>query len=411
MKAFLTIGLLRLVTGFGQFAVVLFLAVALSIADLGAYSLLVIFVGYGTQVAGLAFYAYVTREIVLSARENWPGILFQKWAFLLSSTTLVALAIFVAEALGLVAIPGLGIFVALLALSVFNTQHENLLIAIGRPLGAALNLLVRTSWIYALILAHLLAGSSIQLEHVYLAWIAAEALAALFVLANLWRERILPTRRYPLDVPWLKRGVRVGAQFAIMGLLLLVTVTVQRVVLGGVEDATLVGIMHFFFVISTFGPNLLEASLYAVILPRLITSAKVAGNPLALPPLWIFALLPGCGVLGLAVLYMILPFALPLIGKPELTIHMSIFWFTAAYALLYTTARIFHYTLYAAGEDQWLLSAYAVACAAATGSSIVLVKADGLNGALWSLVIAGATLLLVLVLPFFWRGALRRFLL
>jgi O-antigen/teichoic acid export membrane protein len=232
-------------------------------------------------------------------------------------------------------------------------------------------------------------------------WACAEVLGFLFTAILLARARLLPTRWYGIDRNWLLKGLRVGTHYTALGLLLIVSFSVQRVALGHLLDGQAVGIFHFFFVISVFGPNLLEASLFAIYLPRLIANSASRKRPaLQFPSRLSLALLAGGGAVGLAVLYAILPIFTRMLGKPELLAYGSLFAFTATYALLYTVARAFHYSLYAAQADRWLLKVNAAVCSIACVTSFVFVSYFGLQGAGWSLLLSGFLLLAGNCLPF-----------
>lgn len=400
MKQFFLTGVLRLVTGLGQFAVVIFLTASLSLENLGTYSLLVIYLTYAAQVAGLNFYTYVLREQAVVGRAGWSGLLQRQWVFLAISTTLVCLAIACLEGMGVLRLPAIGWFVPLLALSVLNAQHENFLIGAGWPVEAAVSLLIRTSWIYAVILLNFVT-SRISFDLVLAAWLLAELIGAVFTLSIFAQRGLLTWRWLGLDINWLLRGIKVGFHYTILGVFLIASFSIQRVVLGHLDGDAAVGIFHFFYIISVFGPNLLEASLFAVLLPKLIARSRAQSSAtLLFPAPWTFALLGGLGAAGLTVLYFLLPFFIHLLGKSELIPYLDIFPITAAYAILYTVARVFHYSLYAANADRWLLFLYGGTCAVACVASIALVMKFGVDGAAWALFAAGVTLLAGSSLPF-----------
>lgn len=406
MKQFLVIGILRLVTGVAQFAVIVLLTAVLSLQELGTYSLLVIFLTYASQVASLSFSTFVLRELGATERAEWPGLLQRQGIFLVGSTALVSVFVVLGQLLGVVQTPSIVWFAILLALTVFNTQHESFLIGAGKAVPAALNLLIRTCWIYCVGIITLTGWVVLDLDIVLMSWVCAELSGAFFVGVTLWRADMLPRRWMGFDAAWVRRGIGVGIQYTLLGLCIIVSSSIQRVMLNYMVDAEAVGIFHFYYVVSVFGPNLLEASLFAILLPKLIATARIRDRDLRLPPIWSFGLLAGLGTAGLLILFFLLPIFMQTLGKPELASHIDLFMFTAGYAIIYTVARVFHYGLYSAKADWWLLLVNGIACAVACLSSLLFIYQAGLNGAAYSLLLTGICLLIGNCLPY-WNSALR----
>lgn len=391
-RQFIVIGLLRLVTGMAQFGVILFLAAALSLTSLGVYAFFTVFLGYFSQVAGFNFNTYLQREQGCNPVEAWPGLLMQQWRFLGCSLGLALVGVVPLFYFDFLAIGYAPYFLGILVLTVLNAQCENFMVGAGRPVSATCNLLLRSVWIAPLFAFGWRQPGSLTLHAVFGAWMLAELVALVVLLVRMGLLGYLPRRWYPTDAAWIRAGVKVGAQYTVWALLLLLTVSIQRVVLSRSHTEEDVGIFHFFYVISVFLPNLLEASLYAILLPKLIAGHHAGGGHAGFPPRLPFAVLVGGGGLGLLVVWLLLPFGLALLQKRELLQHQHLFVYTAIYALLYTTARIFHYQLYVSHRDRALGLAYLRAALVAGVASLVLIPAYGLDGAAISLVISGLAL-------------------
>lgn len=402
VKSLTFISGLRLAAGIFQFSTVLYITGYLSLGELGDYSLFVIILGYFTQLTGFSFSTFLIRELAAHERGAWPALLlqqlrFQSWSYAL------ALAIGAAGVLAGAAPPGYAVaFGVLLGLALINSAFENYMVGTGHPLPAALNVLLRAGWIVPLATVSLLGWVQPSLTAVFIAWTAGEVLATLALLAQIVARGLFPTAVAPADRAWIARGFRVGVGYTVLAVLLLVTMSVQRVVLGHYHAQELVGIFHFYFVVSVFIPNLLEASLYALILPRLVRRNQVEGKGrLLTPDPKLFLLLLGLGGAAVAAVAVALSFVLPWLGKPELLAYRYLLAFTGPWALFYTGSRVFHYQLYAAHRDTAMLAACAAACAVACVASLILVPAGGLRGAATALVISGAALALAFATPFF----------
>lgn len=399
-KKFGVIAALRLFTGLAQFLVILLLTRALTLADVGVYTLLTIYLTYASQVGGFSFYTYFVRIVSGTPRQDLGHLLVQIWAALSVTLAVTAGGVAIMAAVGILSVPYALPFFALLILTVFNTQHENFLVAVDAPIMGALLLLLRSSWVYVALVIHMFGLLDISVNFILQLWIASEILGSVALISYLGYRRMLPISVPPINWPWILRGYLASSKYTILGFLLVLTVSSQRVFLSPYAGEQAVGIFHFYYVISVFGPNLLEATVYAVLLPGIIRSASEQRHKLRPPSLRLVALLFSAGVVGLGVLYLILPFALELLGKAELRDHFSVVHATMGFALLYTVSRSFHYQLYASGADNWILGSYVASAVCGCLSSFLLIPLYGLGGASVSLVVTGVTMLTALCLPF-----------
>lgn len=395
------VGILRLCTGVAQFAIVLFMTRAFSLVEVGQYSLFIIVLGYFSQIAGLSFHTYMLREMAGGHKEHWPVFLGQLWCFLGISIVCAGAFFLVLLKSGLVQIHGVSSFLLLLALVTINLQHENFLVGAGHPVFASICLLLRSVWIFPLAVIYALDQSRIDISWVYVAWVLSEGIAALFALLVISRQNLLP-RFSKIDLSWIVRGTNVGLRFTFLSLVLLLTVSVQRVILSYTHGDEAVGIFHFFFVISVFLPNLIEATLYAVLLPKLIAQHKALnGEFLGAPSPELLILWLGAAAIGLATIWLLFPLLVSLLGRLELLEYKPMFLATAAYALMYSASRAFHYQLYASGRDALLTRANLIACAGACLAAILLIPVYGLHGAGIAILLAGFVMVLAFGWPFF----------
>lgn len=394
------VGILRLCTGVAQFAVVLFMTRAFSLVEVGQYSLFIIVLGYFSQIAGLSFHTYMLREMAGEHKEHWPVFLGQLWCFLGISIVGAGVIFLVLLESGLVQIHGVSNFLLLLALVTINLQHENVLVGAGHPVFASICLLLRSIWILPLAVIYALDQSPIDISWVYVAWVVSEGFAALFALFVISRQNLWP-RFSRIDLAWIVRGANVGLRFTFLSLVLLLTVSVQRVILSHTHGDEAVGVFHFFFVISVFLPNLIEATLYAIHLPRLIAQHKALnGEFLGAPSPELLILWQGAAAIGLTTIWLLFPLLVSLLGRLELLEYKPMFLATAAYALMYSASRAFHYQLYASGRDALLTRANLIACAGACLAAILLIPAYGLYGAGIAILLAGFVMVLAFGWPF-----------
>jgi O-antigen/teichoic acid export membrane protein len=404
MRNFTLISALRMMSGIAQFLIILTLASQLTLDQLGAYSLFVIFLGYCTQIAGLSLYTLTLREIASSPPDTWPAIQYRQTVFLLSTVAATSGVAYLGMGAGLLKVAGGAYLIALLALTVLNTQNENFLVGVGSSVSAALVLLVRTSWIYVLLVFSAFSSTRVSLSLVFLLWTLAEAAAFLLIALNLHRHHLLPMRRYEISSSWVRQAVETGGRFSLMSLFLLVMLSAPRVTLGQVGDQGEVGVMHFYFVVTQFGPNLVEASLYSILLPKLLKHyEKNSGDCLTMPARWRFYIVALAGVVNILAVHFLLPMVIAIAGNPGLLNHQPLAVSCCIFSMIYAAARVLHYELFAAGFDRWLFTAYGASCIVGILGCWPLVDAYGLYGAAMSQLLSGIVLLLMMLGPFIGR--------
>lgn len=402
LSKFMSIAFIRTLVGFAQFSILIFLVAELPLGDVGKYTIFSIFVSYGTLLLGFNFHTFVARELVHYERQSWSHLLNQNLQFLLINSLLTFPFLFFLFQLNVLPKENAIFFLTILALSATNNQIENFLIASGNPLTSTFNVFLRSIWILPLFLISKFHYIKIEIINVFQVWLIFEAIGLIYALIMLKNLSFISFAMQNINVRWIRKGLAIGFKYTLLGLMLLMTFTIQRLVLAQTYTEEHVGIFQFFFSIAVFFPNLVEASVFSIVLPKIIReSLSPAGNILELPNFKLFfGLLIGIGS-GLVIIYLLLPTALTILNKPQLIIHQHLFAYISIYSILYFISRFFHYHLYAANKDKSLSILNTIALLTSFFSSLLLIPKLGLIGAAISLVITGLVMATTFGYPFF----------
>lgn len=410
IRSFLIIAVLRLLTGITQFTLILLLASSLSLEDFGVYTMFTIYASYFALLAGFNFHTYTIREMGRVDRECWPNLFVQSGYFIFFNGCFVILLAMLLYCLKVVYQEVLLFFLLILIFTTINNQVENFLVGAGYPTHSALSIFIKVLWILPLLLLVKVYKFDLSLSSVFLAWIVSEFFALIYLAIVLYYLRLTPSVTISINYSWIIKGWKVGLRYTFLGLLLTAAITIQRVILGETHSKEDVGVFQIFFTITVFLPNLIESSVFAVLLPKLIKKSNEAGAGVILVPRYILSLFLLAAVSTcLIVVYMMLPFILSIFGKKELTEYKSVFVYIAIYSLLYFSSRLFHYQLYSASKDRILIYVNIVSFSVALLSSILFIPPFGIMGAAYSLVMTGLTMLVLCSLPFLLRLRALRF--
>jgi len=370
----------------------------------------IIILGYFTIIATLNFPTYLLREIAMKPCQQWGQMLFHQWIFLSLNAIPVILLVIGACAINLIEFKYLFHFILLLILVTTNNQYENFHVAVKKPAWGAAMLLLRSSWIIPLFVLNYFGFLSRELSYVFIVWATTELVTVIISSILVVRWGYFPERFYKIDLRWIHKGVRVGIGYSLLALLLMLIVNIQRVILGQYHSSDSVGAFHFYYMISVFFPNLIEATVFAIVLPNMIVKNKQTNiEKLAMPEkkyLYSMILLSFTSIISVA---SFLPCVLNVVGKSKLLEYRYLFYYTGIFAMLYSIARIFHYQLFSSHKDRLLGIVYCISGIISVLSSFAIIPKYGLKGAGVSLVISGGSYLMIIIIPFFMCRLVKRF--
>ncbi|THF63128.1 hypothetical protein E6C76_17940 [Pseudothauera nasutitermitis] len=345
--------ILRAATLVSKFALIFVLAKFLEPAEVGLYGLLAATVLYVLMALGFDFYTFSTRELIVTDRRNWAGMLRDQGVFYgITYTALFPLCLLLFW-LGLLPWHLAVWFFPLLALEHLAQELNRLLVAISEPLWASAVLFVRSgAWAVVATLWMWLDPGQRSLAFVLAAWTTG-----VFAACGLgvWRMRNLDSAslRRAIDWQWIRQGIRIAFPFVLATLSLRALYTVDRYwieALGGLE---VLAAYVLFVGIANAIMSFLDAAVFTFAYPALIATAG-KGDQTAfdgqMRRLGQHTLAVTAGLSVAAILC-----AGPVIDwldRPSYSQHFTLLYWTVLAAALFGLSMVPHYGLYARRKDR-----------------------------------------------------------
>jgi O-antigen/teichoic acid export membrane protein len=375
---FFNIALIRFLMAVVSVINIYVISFAFDLEQLGNYSVFLAVASYATQLGSLGFNQYLLREVATTAlHEQRIKYLGNQLAFLflifpLAFTLLLVFGYFDFMSGQSIALLSLYVF-----LCVFNNAMENFFVASGCPVRASLGAAFRSTWV--LVFWGLLALGASE-TGVVLAVTIMISFEILYLFVNSFQLRGAFHFITCLNKRWIQAGIRIGVKYVVIGLCVLVATSVQRLFLYQYSGEEVAGSFFYLLMLFTFIPNFFEVVLFSVLLPKLVRNR---GATLTRQVIFGFSV-----VLCLSfLLYSLLPFLLPIVGKEGLMVHYEIISLFALYAPLYVGYRVVFNNLYARGEDRIIFIAVLFGVLASLLSAYIFIGlcGKGILGALASL--------------------------
>jgi O-antigen/teichoic acid export membrane protein len=267
-----------------------------------------------------------------------------------------------------------------------------LLVVLARPLQATwVGLLRSGAWVYVVLGVALYRAESRTLQLIWECWLGgllAALVLAVYALRDLaWNT--LPS--VPVDVPRLRRGLRVSFPYLVAAVADRGMYSADRYVLQWYWGPAAVGVYTFFSSVANSLQIALEAAVVQIFYPSLIPK-EGASRTLEYRALmqrfarWIALTMLGLVALAAAGIFLVLP----LVHNAAYSKHLDVYWVLLLAAAVLGLGLIPHYALYALREDRVVTSSRIVGFAVAVVVDVLLIPSLGAVGAAWSLV-AGAS--------------------
>jgi O-antigen/teichoic acid export membrane protein len=394
INASVNILVLRIITLASRFLLSIILARTLTPEDLGYFGLLSAALPFGIVVIGLEFHNFLVRELVVASPQQRVEHIRNQSALYLCNYVIMLTGV----AVFLIFRPDLVVtvswFIALLAVEHLTIEAVRDLIALARPLAANLILLVRGGlWVYVLGAVMALWPMARRVETVFMAWLIG-GICGILLASALFRK--LPWKEVPwrgVNWRWLARGLKTSTPFMLIVASVLTSAYCDRFFIDGYLQRRDVGIYTFFSML-TIGVQSLITSISQQYLPLIIAARHEGANAHRQSLIAFTKTLAFCSTAANAAAIVAIYPLLWLIGKPEYTANLSIFFVLLGASALRGFADIPAHALYSAGADRELLISNVTSALIAIGLSILLIPALGLFGAALGSLGAGLVLLI-----------------
>jgi len=392
---------LRAATLVSKFALIFVLAKFLEPTEVGLYGLLSATVFYVLMALGFDFYTFASRELIVTDRRNWAGMLRDQGVFYgITYSALLPLCLLLFW-LGLLPWQLAVWFFPLLALEHLAQELNRLLVAISEPLWASIVLFVR-SGAWAIIAALWMWFDPVQrsLDFVLAAWAIGVFISCLLGASRL-RGFDRASLQRAIDWAWIRKGIRVALPFVLATLSLRALYTVDRYwieALGGLEQLA----AYVLFVgIANAIMSFLDAAVFTFAYPALIASAGKADRPTFDRQMRRLGQHTLAVALGLSIAAVAC--AGPLIDwldRPSYTQHFSLLYWTVLAAALFGISMIPHYGLYARREDRTIVFSHLASLPIFLLGALVLIPLIGVAAVPAAMCLAFLFLLLAKLLAF-----------
>lgn len=392
---------LRAATLVSKFALIFVLAKFLEPTEVGLYGLLSATVFYVLMALGFDFYTFASRELIVTDRRNWAGMLRDQGVFYgITYSALLPLCLLLFW-LGLLPWQLAVWFFPLLALEHLAQELNRLLVAISEPLWASIALFVR-SGAWAIIAALWMWFDPVQrsLDFVLAAWAIGVFVSCLLGASRL-RGFDRASLQRAIDWAWIRKGIRVALPFVLATLSLRALYTVDRYwieALGGLEQLA----AYVLFVgIANAIMSFLDAAVFTFAYPALIASAGKADRPTFDRQMRRLGQHTLAVALGLSIAAVVC--AGPLIDwldRPSYAQHFSLLYWTVLAAALFGISMIPHYGLYARREDRTIVFSHLASLPIFLLGALVLIPLIGVAAVPAAMCLAFLFLLLAKLLAF-----------
>lgn len=401
------VGLRSLTLG-TRFLFIFFLAKYLSPSDVGYYGLFTATVGYAMYFVGLDFYAFATREIIKTPKEDRGQLLRGQAALsgLLYLGLLPVALVFLYHA----GWPAHLVwwFIPILMLEHFNQEVFRLLVALSEQVIASLILFARHgSWAIGIVILMAVEPDSRNLDAVMGSWLLGGTGAAAL---GVWKLKKLSMGgwRRTVDWVWVKRGIKVSFWLLFASLALRGIQTADRYwleALGGIDQVA--AYVLFLGVASTL-MVFLDAGVFSFAYPALIAHYHASEQSAARRKLRAMLVQTVVFSAAFAVVSIhLLPYLLEWIDKPAYLDAIHLYPWLLLAMVINALGMIPHYALYASRRDNIIIYSHLLAMIAFVAATWVLSDALGVMAVPAGLNVAFLTILILKTLGYWWFSNLQ----
>jgi O-antigen/teichoic acid export membrane protein len=377
-----------------KFALALYTARYLGLADLGIYGLMVAGTTILPAFAGLGTSDWIIRQIAGAATSRATPLIVTRLAMVLAFHLILQPVAFAANAfLGVPIAWPMAILLGLIAvLEHLGADAGEMLTFRGHAVFANVLMFLRSGlWPLGVIAAGLLLPAARSLEWLMIGWLLG--LICMWLVLAIYVARNARWRHLGLDWRWMRTGIRASVPFYLKDMSIAANLYLDRFLVSLFLGLELAGVYTFFWSIANVVHNL---ALYGVFQPhvaKLIQAAR-GGAAEFQPVLRRIEIETGGFALMMAVgLIAAVPFLLPYLDRPLLAAHLTVFNIVVAATLLRLAADSYNFVLVALHHDRAMAVVSLLGVPLSAALLTTLIPLLGLNGAGIAYLVTGILLL------------------
>lgn len=345
---------LRGATLASKFILIIYLAKVLDPEQLGIYGLFTVSINYALYLCGLDFYTYSQREMLSLSRMDWGRIIRHQFIFyglLYFIIMPLLLFIFVSDLLPWQVI---GWFYIILTFEHLSQELYRLLVVCDRITLAHIILFFRGgAWVFVVVALFWIKPEMHGLTVIWIGWSVGVAISILIAMFGVHKVIGPMYWRGPIDWIWIRRGIKVAAQYLIGTLSLRGLFTFDRYILDIHFGKSAVGVYSLFMSLVNSLQAFADAGVVSKLYPRIVVAYRTGcykefRHHLKNMTVGI-ALLYICFSAGL---YLTIKPVFVLIGRQVYIGQVAILWVLLVACGIYCLGLVPHYALYAIGADR-----------------------------------------------------------
>lgn len=374
--------LLRAFSLLSKFLFMLYLAKMLPVYEVGIYGIVTTTIILALQLIGIDFYAYNTRELlkvnadkqVVYIRDQWCVHLFSYLVFLPLFLFLFAFHVMSWH---------LVFWFYLLLILEHNAQEaDRLLVTLSMPIMANVVMFLRyAAWMLVLICLAYTHIIHFSLSNIWFAWLIGD-ICALFLAV--WHIRYLPWRMNffkPIDIHWIKRGLRVGLIFLVGTVFFQLLIYMNRYFIQFILGLHAVGVYVFFASILGVIITFAQVGVYNFLIPNIIKQYHSNRFTLIASIRKLYMIIIGYLLIASIAALLGIHIVLWLLEKQAYTQQLSIFYIMLAGVIITVLGQVPHYGLYISYQESLLLKVSIIVFSISLIINFWFIKYYGLMGA------------------------------
>lgn len=320
----------------------------------GEYSLLLTTITICTLITGLDFYVYANRFLIKNS-DKASFTLSNQFVFHLFSYVILVVLFFTLQGIG---ITHEYISITVLFLIVFEhlgMEFFRTYIALEKVLMANILLFLRTGiWPLILIYQLVFTEINITLDSVIKYWVLSGILSVIIGFIYIYNTIKIGTFKF--DKRWIFKGVKVGGLFFIATVAQKVIEFSDRYIIEAILGPKTLGIYSFYFQISNLANVIIFTIFISFMYPKIIyyIDKREKQNAMAvIRKLKLYSV--GVIVVYTLCLFILMPYVLKLMDKPELYDYQIVLYIFLVGNLFLNLSFTSHYALMAIEKDRKLM--------------------------------------------------------
>lgn len=364
---------LRAIAMLSRFGLLFGLAFLLAPERIGLLGLFLAAIAFCAILVGWDFYTHTVRVLVASPEDRWLYIVGHHFLAIGLQYLVLLPAIYLFLFYTNLLPRQLAVwFYAILVVEHLSQECGRILIGLRKPILASSILVIRMGvWVWLLFPVIWYYPQLRHLETVWFAWLIGSGVS-LGVGLSIIIGHLPQWGRWKVDAKWVGVGIRTGTLFLVATLSIKLILTADKFVMDILNSRDLVAAYALYSGAAMALVNFLDAGVFQFAYPKVVSAFRRNETVLFVKELSTLrrtavslALFLGLSVIGVA------PFVFSSLADKVYIENIHVLWILITGSALFGISLIYHYALYAAGHDKFIVFIHLIAVAI-FGSAILM---------------------------------------